>query len=57
MGKERSKDGTTYADDATTRSPADREIFGDEGAKHPAKDETPPRVDKNPATSEAGGVD
>ena len=57
MGKERSKDGATYAEDATTRSPADREIFGDEGAAHPAKDETPPRVDEKPASSEAGGVD
>jgi hypothetical protein len=57
MGKERSKDGAIFNDDATTRSPADRDIFGDEGAANPAKDETPPRVDKKPETSEAGGVD
>jgi hypothetical protein len=45
------------SDEATTRSPADRDIFGDEGATRPAKDEDHPRVDKEPATSEAGGVD
>jgi hypothetical protein len=42
------------SDAATTRSPADRDIFGDDGATRPAKDrEHPPRQ----PSSEAGGVD
>jgi hypothetical protein len=45
------------SDEATTRSPADSDIFGDEGATRPAKDEDHPRVDERPETSEAGGVD
>jgi len=45
------------SEEATTRSPADRDIFGDEGATRPAKDDDHPRVEKQPATSEAGGVD
>jgi hypothetical protein len=57
MGKEQ-KRGAVYDTEATTRSPADRDIFGDEGAARPAKDEAvPPRVDRKPESSEAGGVD
>jgi hypothetical protein len=42
------------SDSATTRSPADRDIFGDEGATRPAKD----REDTGSRrSSEAGGVD
>jgi hypothetical protein len=42
------------SDSATTRSPADRDIFGDGGATQPAKDKEgePPR-----RSTEAGGVD
>jgi hypothetical protein len=45
------------SDAATTRSPADKDIFGDRGATRPAKDEVPPRIDRKPGSSEAGGVD
>jgi hypothetical protein len=42
------------SDGATTRSPADRDIFGDEGATQPTKDkEGEPRQ----RSSDAGGVD
>jgi hypothetical protein len=42
------------SDAATTRSPADRDIFGDDGATRPAKDrEHPP----DQPSSEAGGVE
>ncbi len=42
------------SDAATTRSPADRDIFGDDGATRPAKDQ-----EQSPGqpSSEAGGVD
>jgi hypothetical protein len=43
------------SDEATTRSPADKDIFGDAGATVPAKDR--PRDERRPESSEAGGVD
>jgi hypothetical protein len=42
------------SDAATTRSPADRDIFGDDGATRPAKDQEHP---PDQPSSEAGGVD
>jgi hypothetical protein len=45
------------SDAATTRSPADRHIFGDKGATTPAKDKDPARVESETESSEAGGVD
>jgi hypothetical protein len=42
------------SDSATTRSPADRDIFGDDGASLPAKDQEHP---PGQPSSEAGGVD
>jgi hypothetical protein len=42
------------SDAATTRSPADRDIFGDDGATRPAKDQDHP---PGQPSSEAGGVD
>lgn len=43
------------SDAATTRSPADKDIFGDAGATVPAKDRL--RGRERPRSSEAGGVD
>jgi hypothetical protein len=42
------------SDNATTRSPADRDIFGDAGATQPVKDK---EHEPNAGSSEAGGVD
>jgi hypothetical protein len=44
-------------DNATTRSPADREIFGDKGAAVPVKDRSPEEKEKFRDSAEAGGVD
>jgi hypothetical protein len=43
------------SDAATTRSPADKDIFGDAGATVPEKDR--PRDTRRPTSSEASGVD
>ena len=43
-------------DEGTTRSPADRDIFGDEGPKTPAKDRHEPGKEPSGDSSEAGGV-
>ena len=47
----------THSPDGTTRSPADRDIFHDNGPRVPAKDR--PHDERNDAShsSEAGGVD
>lgn len=44
-------------DAGTTRSPADKDIFGDEGPRVPAKDRVEPGKERPGETSEAGGVD
>ena len=41
----------------TTRSPADRDIFKDEGPEVPVKDLPPEKQDQASDSSEAGGVD
>jgi len=45
------------SDAATTRSPADKDIFGDAGATVPTKDKDPNGRESEPRSSEAGGVD
>lgn len=45
------------APDGTTRSPADRDIFHDDGPKAPAKDRPRDERDNAGESSEAGGVD
>jgi hypothetical protein len=53
VGARHTQTGRT-SDSATTRSPADRDLFGDESATQPTKDKKgdPPR-----RSTEAGGVD
>ncbi len=41
----------------TTRSPADRDIFRDNGPKVPVKHRPPEEPDRTSESSEAGGVD
>jgi hypothetical protein len=53
MGGKKPEERTSDA--ATTRSPADKDIFGDSGATLPAKDK--PQPETPPKSSEAGGVD
>lgn len=43
--------------DGTTRSPADRDIFHDEGPRVPVKDLPPEEKDVDDPSSGAGGVD
>lgn len=43
--------------DGTTRSPADRDIFRDDGPRVPVKDRPPEEKDKDDPSSGAGGVD
>ena len=45
------------APDGTTRSPADRDIFDDDGPAVPAKDRAGDEWDRASESSEAGGVD
>jgi hypothetical protein len=47
----------TDAPDGTTRSPADRDIFHDDGPAVPVKDRPSEERDKASESSEAGGVD
>ncbi|HJT06798.1 MAG TPA: hypothetical protein VJ747_07730 [Stellaceae bacterium] len=47
----------TDAPDGTTRSPADRDIFHDDGAAVPVKDRPREERDRASPSSEAGGVD
>lgn len=56
MSEDRSR-GAKTSDSATTRSPADKDIFGDVGAAKPTKDEDHPRIDRRRSSTEAGGVD
>ena len=46
-----------HAERGTTRSPADRDIFGDEGPRVPTKDKRGEAKDDDLESSEAGGVD
>lgn len=46
-----------HSGQGTTRSPADRDIFGDGGPAVPAKDLPPEERDGGGQSSEAGGVD
>jgi hypothetical protein len=46
-----------HSEQGTTRSPADRDIFHDDGPKVPVKDLPPEEKDKLGESSEAGGVD
>ena len=52
--KERAK--TVPPSRGTTQSPADRDIFGDNGAETPVKDRAPDAAESQDS-SEAGGVD
>ena len=47
----------TDAPDGTTRSPADRDIFNDDGPAVPVKDRPREERDNASESSEAGGVD
>ena len=47
----------SHSPDGTTRSPADRDIFHDDGPLVPVKDRTPEERDGASESSEAGGVD
>jgi hypothetical protein len=53
-GKDKARNAS---DNATTRSPADREIFGDKDAAVPVKDRPPEEKEKFRDSTEAGGVD
>ena len=46
----------TPSRDGTTRSPADRDIFHDDGPRVPVKDRSPEERDNASESSEAGGV-
>jgi hypothetical protein len=46
-----------HSDKGTTRSPADRDVFGDDGPKVPEKDRFEQGKEKPGPTDEAGGVD
>jgi hypothetical protein len=56
MGDEKDR-GAKTSESATTRSPADKDIFGDAGATTPTKDQDRPRTGRGRRSSEAGGVD
>ena len=51
-----SKRQQRHSPDGTTRSPADRDIFHDDGPRVPVKDRTPAEQDEASDSSEAGGV-
>jgi hypothetical protein len=50
------KQKPTHAPDGTTRSPADRDIFHDDGPRVPVKDRPHEEHDDASESSEAGGV-
>lgn len=52
-----SKRKQTRPRDGTTRSPADRDIFRDDGPRVPVKDRPADERDAASESSEAGGVD
>jgi hypothetical protein len=51
------KEDKRRAPEGTTRSPADRDIFRDDGPKTPVKELPPEAQEKLRKSSEAGGVD
>jgi len=51
------KQRPAHSPDGTTRSPADRDAFRDDGPEVPVRDRTPEEKHDAGKSSEAGGVD